>query len=395
MAGIAVGLDLVGEKGDELGLKESRIGLLCNQASVDSRVRPAPMVISKAFPGRLKALFSPQHGLGGEDQDNMVETDHSYHHTYEVPIFSLYADERAPRPWMLEQIDVLIVDLQDVGTRVYTFASTLLECLKAVSRAGKRILVLDRPNPLGGKVVEGNLLLPDFYSFVGPYRLPMRHGLTMAEMAVVFNRAFNLEAELDVILMRGWGRWMEWEDTGLRWVMPSPNMPSVETARVYPGQVIWEGTNVSEGRGTCRPFELFGAPFLDPAGLVDKLPPRAVNGCLLQEFSFRPTFHKWEGQMCKGLFIHVLDRWEFRPYTTTLALLGAVIKEHGGRFEWRDPPYEYVYDRLPVDVILGDDKIRTALEAGADPLEISDACTKDLQDFLEQREPDLLYPPER
>ncbi len=392
MARTATGLDRVGDKGPELGLDGLRLGLLCNQASVDSHLRPAPAVVGKAFPGRLKALFGPQHGYGGEDQDNMVETAHSYAPAYGVPVFSLYSEDRAPRPWMLEEIDVLLVDVQDVGARVYTFASTLLQCLKAVSPAGKRIVVLDRPNPLGGRIVEGNLLSPELYSFVGPCRLPMRHGMTIGEMAIMFNRVFGLEADLEVIPMAGWERWMQWEDTGLRWIMPSPNMPWPGTARVYPGQVLWEGTNVSEGRGTCRPFELFGAPFIDPLRLMRLLPPGALKGCVLQDFSFRPTFHKWEGRICKGFFIHVLDREEFRPYSTALALLGAVIREHGDQFQWRDPPYEYEYERLPIDLILGDSSLRVSLESGADPIGLIEDHQGRLMDFLEQWEPYLIYP---
>ena len=213
------------------------------------------------FPGQLKALFGPQHGYGGEDQDNMVETSHTSDKNLRIPIFSLYAQSREPSKEMLDGIDILIVDLQDVGTRVYTFTSTMLHCMKAAAKYGKKIVVLDRPNPLGGQLVEGNLLEPELFSFVGPGRIPMRHGLTMGEMALYFNHLYALKSDLEIITMEGWRREMLWKETGLRWIMPSPNMPLPETASVYPGQVIWEGTNISEGRGTCRPFEIFGAPF--------------------------------------------------------------------------------------------------------------------------------------
>ena len=234
-------------------LKWYKLGLLSNQASLDSMFTGAKEVISHLLPGQLKALFGPQHGYGGEDQDNMVETDHAYDNASKIPVFSLYAEKREPLPHMLEMVDILIIDLQDVGTRVYTFASTMLNCLMAAAKSGKKVIVLDRPNPLGGEVIEGNLLRPELYSFVWPYSLPMRHGLTMGEMARIFNEIFGLGCDLEIIAMHGWRREMLWDETGLNWIMPSPNMPLPETAHVYPGQVIWEGTNLSEGRGTCRP----------------------------------------------------------------------------------------------------------------------------------------------
>jgi len=235
-------------------LKGQRLGLLANQASVNHNLSTVREVIAHLFPGQLKALLGPQHGYGGEDQDNMVETPHSHDEILKIPVFSLYAESREPASTMFDLIDTLIIDLQDVGTRVYTFASTMLNCLRAAAKYGKRVIILDRPNPLGGDVAEGNLLQPELYSFVGPCSLPMRHGLTIGEMARVFNHLFELDCDLEIIPMQGWQRNMLWDQTGLRWTMPSPNMPLSQTAQVYPGQVIWEGTNLSEGRGTCRPF---------------------------------------------------------------------------------------------------------------------------------------------
>jgi len=231
MKPVITGLDRV-LAGELTLLKGERLGLLANQASVDSHLMAAREVLSRQFPGQLKALFGPQHGYGGEDQDNMVETPHSQEETLKIPVFSLYAESRDPTSAMFDLLDTLIIDLQDVGARIYTFASTLLNCLKGASRYGKRVVVLDRPNPLGGDVVEGNLLQPELYSFVGPYRLPMRHGLTMGEMALVFNHAFALDCDLTVLPMQGWRRRMLWKDTGLRWLMPSPNMPCPDTACV-------------------------------------------------------------------------------------------------------------------------------------------------------------------
>ena len=226
----------------------------------------------------------------------------------------------------------------------------------------------------------------------GPARLPMRHGLTMGELAVYFKKTLCVDVELEVIAMQGWRRGMRWRDTGLGWVMPSPNMPSPETAAVYPGQVLWEGTNVSEGRGTCRPFELFGAPFFRPQRVIDLLPPEATDGAVFRPASFRPTFHKWAGGLCRGLFIHLLDETAYRPYFASVAILGALLQDAGDRFAWTDPPYEYEYERRPIDLILGDSRVREALERGEDPRGIREGWQKDEAAFKEERASSLLYP---
>jgi uncharacterized protein YbbC (DUF1343 family) len=372
-------------------LKGRRLGLLSNQASLDGRLKSSKEVVARMLPDHLKVLFGPQHGHGGEDQDNMIETQDTCDRELNIPIFSLYSEVREPSEEMLDLIDILMIDLQDVGTRVYTFASTMLNCLKAAARSSKKILILDRPNPLGGERIEGNLLRPELYSFVGPYRLPMRHGLTMAELARIFNHVFHIEADLEIVPMTGWNRWMQWADTHNRWVMPSPNMPLPETASVFPGQVIWEGTNLSEGRGTCRPFEIFGAPFLDTEAVGQRLSPEWTAGCYLQEISFRPTFNKWEGKLCHGFMIHVLNPPTFRPYTTSLALLKTIIETHERQFRWKPPPYEYEYEKMPIDMILGDSSIRGALEGGDDVYIVEEKWLKELDDFGELRRPFLLY----
>ena len=390
MSSVLTGLDHIC-RDRRIDLKGSRIGLLCNQASVDRDLNPARDVINRCYPGQLKALFGPQHGYGGEDQDNMVETGHTLDRALNIPVFSLYSETREPLPHMLEAIDVLFIDLQDVGTRVYTFASTMLNCLRAAAATGKRVLVLDRPNPLGGDMVEGNVLKSGFHSFVGPLEMPMRHGMTMGELAGMFNDTFGLGCNLEVVPLRGWRRNMRWEDTGLRWIMPSVNMPSPLTAAVYPGQVIWEGTNLSEGRGTCRPFEIFGAPYLDPEAVKKRVEPEALTGCFLQQYSFRPTFHKWEGALCRGFLIHVLDPNRYQPYFTSLALLEAILKIHGGEFEWKSPPYEYEFDRQPFDLITGDPELRQRLESGEPACVIRDSWQTELESFVQRRKAYLLY----
>ena len=390
MSKVATGLDVFGENHWKK-LKGCRLALLSNQASLDSRLNSAKSVISKRLPGQLKALFGPQHGHGGEDQENMIETDHSYESEASLPVFSLYSRTREPLPEMLDLFDVLIIDLQDVGTRVYTYASTMLNCLKALAGSGKKVLILDRPNPLGGEVVEGNLLKPELYSFVGPFSLPMRHGLTMAEMARMFKDVFDIDSDLDVVPMKGWRRRMIWQDTGLKWIMPSPNMPLSETAQVYPGQVLLEGTNLSEGRGTCRPFEIFGAPFLNTRWIKQKLSSRFTEGYALQEFSFRPTFHKWAGEICIGFMIHIVEHLAYSPYLATIALLKAIIETHGEQFEWKEPPYEYEYEKMPIDILLGDSTLRRIIETGGNLFTLRDQWNAELKNYLEWRKPYLLY----
>ena len=390
MKRVQTGIDRI-QKGLWKQLKGYKLGLLANQASLDSRLNGAKDVISRLLRGQLKALFGPQHGYGGEEQDNMVETDHSQDSELKIPVFSLYAEKREPLPYMLEMLDILIIDLQDVGTRVYTFASTMLNCLRAAARAGKSVIVLDRPNPLGGEMLEGNLLQPELFSFVGPYSFPMRHGLTMGEMAGIFNEVFKIGCDLKIIPMKGWHRKMLWNETGLKWVMPSPNMPLEETAYVYPGQVIWEGTNLSEGRGTCRPFEVFGAPYLEPEAVKKSLEPEATLGCFLQEYSFRPTFQKWEGELCRGFTLHIMDPQIYRPYFTSIAILKAVMEIHGKDFKWKEPPYEYEHEKRPIDLILGNTSLRQDLESGVSLSSISQTWAADLESYSQWRRPYLLY----
>jgi uncharacterized protein YbbC (DUF1343 family) len=390
MSKVATGLDIFRDHYWKK-LKGCKLGLLYNQASLDSRFQSAKEIIAQLLPGQLKILFGPQHGYSGQDQDNMIETNHSYDKELTIPIFSLYSKHREPLQEMLDPIDVLIIDLQDVGTRVYTFASTMLNCLKAASKSGRKVLILDRPNPLGGEMLEGNLLRPELYSFVGPFSLPMRHGLTMAEMARIFNHVFEFEVDLDIVTMSGWSRNMVWQETDLKWIMPSPNMPLPETTQVYPGQVIWEGTNLSEGRGTCRPFEIFGAPFLDVKLIKQSLLPKATTGCYLQEISFRPTFNKWKGELCSGFMIHILDHRAYRPYFTTIALLKAIIEIHRKDFQWKEPPYEYEYEKMPIDMILGDSNLRREIETGEDLTTIEEKWLTGLDSFPTWQRPYLLY----
>jgi uncharacterized protein YbbC (DUF1343 family) len=293
---------------------------------------------------------------------------------------------------MFDLFDLLIIDLFDVGTRVYTFLYTMAYCLEAAAEFNKKVLVLDRPNPVGGHEIEGNIIREDCFSFVGLYPIPMRHGLTFGELAFLLNSHFNIGAELEVIPMQGWKRAMLFGDTGLPWVFPSPNMPSAATALVYPGQVIWEGTNISEGRGTSLPFELFGAPFFEPESILQRIREiTALPGCLFRPLIFEPTANKWAGQPCQGFQLHVTDQAIYRPYRTSLALLQAVISLYPDAFQYKDPPYEYEYERLPLDLILGDKQLRLALEQGQNLMDLEKSWQQELNAFEKVRQELFLY----
>jgi uncharacterized protein YbbC (DUF1343 family) len=341
-----------------------KLGLLCNPASVNADFEHASRLIQKRLPGQLVALFSPQHGFHADKQDNMHESPDALDPASGLPVRSLYSHTRIPTAEMLDPIDVLVVDLQDVGTRVYTFLTTLSYCLEQAARQRKKVLVLDRPNPINGRTREGNCLRSEWTSFVGRYPIPMRHGLTIGEAARLFNRRFGIDCELEVLPMSGWQRGMWFGDTGLPWVPPSPNLPTPASVLVYPGQVVWEGTNVSEGRGTTLPFELFGAPFIEPDKIMGALPLEEMPGIALRPTVFEPTANKWNGQPCWGFQIHVTDPVRFQPYGTTLRLLQAVMHRHPDHFQWLPPPYEYEFERMPIDLILGDGDLRRELERG-------------------------------
>jgi uncharacterized protein YbbC (DUF1343 family) len=395
-------------------LKNRRVGLLMHPASVTSHlVSSRQIVIDLCGRKNLRALFGPQHGIAGEKQDNMIESGHGADAELAIPVHSLYSETRSPTPEMLRDIDVLLVDLQDVGTRVYTFEWTTALALESCAKAGKEVVVLDRPNPLGGEAVEGNLIRPGYTSFVGLYPVPMRHALTLGELAALVNARLAGAArgkssrpasrkdgigfrcpglcDLTVVPMDGWRRRMLFPDTGLPWVLPSPNMPAFDTAVVYPGQVLLEGTNVSEGRGTTRPFEIFGAPWLDTGAVGRKFNARRLPGLVLRDHPFEPTFHKWAKEVCQGFQIHVTDPGTFRPYVSSLALLQDILAVHRDRFEWKKPPYEYVTDRMPIDVLTGDPAVREALESGADLRALERAWRREIDHFRKESGDVRLY----
>ena len=308
-----------------------------------------------------------------------------------LPVFSLYGERLRPSPESLGLIDVLLVDLPDVGTRVYTFAATMAYAMQAAAQQGKKVVILDRPNPIGGVQVEGNVLKPEMASIVGPYPLPMRHGMTLGELARYYNEVGQIGCDLAVVPVQGWDRSQYFEATGLPWVLPSPNLPTLDTAIVYPGQVLLEGTNLSEGRGTTRPFELFGAPFINPFEVKEVLQAEyELPGVVLRETSFQPTFHKWAGEVCGGFQLHVTDRRAYKPYYTTLACLQVIRQLYPDQFQWRQPPYEYEYERLPFDLLTGDPGIREGLEGNISVTVLEQQWERELAEFLGRRQ-EYLY----
>jgi len=386
-------------------------------AAVDRTRVSSRDVVHRLCGDRLRALFGPQHGIAGEKQDNMIESGHGLDPMHGLPVHSLYSETRSPTARMLEEIDMLLVDLQDVGTRVYTFEWTTALALEACAAAGKEVVVLDRPNPVGGEALEGNLVRPGYTSFVGLYPVPMRHALTLGELAALVNARMGRadgaagtaatarpaprtdgigircpgRCDLTVVPMQGWRRRMLFPDTGLPWVLPSPNMPTFDTALVYPGQVLLEGTNVSEGRGTTRPFEIFGAPWIDTRAVRRRFERRRLPGLILRDHSFEPTFHKFQGTVCHGFQIHVTDRDDFRPYMTTLAILQDIVAVHRDQFAWKQPPYEYVTDRLPIDVLLGDPAVRAAIESGGDLRALERTWRSEIEAFRRESLPFRMY----
>lgn len=361
-------------------LKNKKLGLLCNPASLDNNFNHTAQIIGQNFPGQLKALFSPQHGFYAQKQDNMIESKHEKQSKLKIPIYSLYNKKRIPTKKMFSLIDVLLIDIQDVGTRVYTFIYTISFCLEVAAKLNKKVVILDRPNPIGGTQIEGNILSKKFKSFVGRFPIPMRHGMTIGEISQFFNKEFNLGCSLTIIPMTGWKRKMYWNDTKLSWISPSPNLPTYESCLVYPGQVIFEGTNISEGRGTCLPFEQFGAPFLDTKKIKDNTQEK-IKGAVLRTVRFEPVSGKYAKTMCKGFQIHVTSKKKYKPYFSSLVLLQAIIKYHKKNFKFKQPPYEYEFTKMPIDLILGSKALRKEITNLNDINILENRWNKDTRKF--------------
>jgi uncharacterized protein YbbC (DUF1343 family) len=375
-------------------LRGSRVGLVSNPASVDHRLRH---VVDLMFADRaieVVALFGPQHGFRSDVQDNMIESPHGEFEAgakRRVPLYSLYSNTREPTPAMLRDVDALVIDLQDIGTRIYTYMYTLANCLRAARKHGIKVIVCDRPNPIGGVEIEGITLEPGNESFVGQFPIPTRHGMTIGELARLFNEHFEIGANLEVVAMEGWQRTMYWDHTGLPWVMPSPNIPTLDSALAFPGTVHLEGTNASEGRGTTRPFELVGAPWVRAEAFAARLNRRRLPGVYFRPAVFEPTFQKHARVACGGCQLHLLDRLLFKPVLTGMAIIDELRAADPAAFGWKQPPYEYEHDKVPIDVIAGSPAFRLSIDAGDRAEQIAERWQSSVADFRALQQPYLLY----
>jgi uncharacterized protein YbbC (DUF1343 family) len=375
-------------------IRGQRVGAIANPTSVDSRVRHVVDHLRDASGVTLAALFGPEHGIRADAQD-MIGVGSSLDSRSGIPVHTLYGptvESLTPTAEQLEGLDALIFDVQDVGSRYYTFAATMLYAMRAAAPLGLRFYVLDRPNPIGGRAIEGPTIRPGFLSFVGPHPMPIRHGMTVGELARMFREECAIDLDLEVVPCGGWCRDMLWDETGLPWVLPSPNMPTPDTALVYPGGCLIEGTNLSEGRGTTRPFELWGAPWLDPDALAR--PARWGEGALLRPCAFRPTFHKHAGTTCFGVQPHVEDRSRFSPVWFYTAMLALARAQRPDLFDWRRETYEFVDEPIAIDLLYGSDRERRFLESGPTPDALEDlraVWSLDEAEFRDRRMRYLLY----
>ena len=387
---VKLGLEVLLEERLDL-LRGLRVGLICNPTTVNHDYQHAADLFHAHPDINLTALFGPQHGIRGETQDNMIEWEGFRDRRTGVMAHSLYGTTRQPTEEMLREVDVLVFDVQDVGTRVYTFIYTMALAMQACRAWGKNMIVLDRPNPIGGTQIEGSLLECEHESFVGMFPIPMRHGMTVGELAQLFNQEFGIGCELEVVPMQGYDRTWYYNETDAPWIIPSPNLPTVEGTVVYPGTVYLEGTMISEGRGTTRPFELIGAPYADAYQVTEQLNDLQLPGVHFRPHSFLPTFQKHAGQICHGVQIHVRNRQEFRPVATGIAILKAYHDLFPQDFHWKAPPYEYELERHPFDVIAGTLKLREQIEQQVSLAEITVSWQTGEVAFSQQRQPFLLY----
>lgn len=393
MSAVRTGLDVWVGQGFS-ALRGKTVGAIVNPTSVDASFRHLADLLAAAPGVKLGALFGPEHGVRGEAQYMVAVEDEPRDSRTGAPVYSLYGktfESLSPRAEWLAGLDALVFDIQDVGSRYYTYVYTMALAMKAAAQARLAFFVLDRPNPIGGAEVEGNLVGEGFRSFVGLYPLPNRHGMTAGELARLFNQEERIGCELHVVPCEGWKRSLPWRETGLPFIPPSPNMPTPDTALVYPGMCLLEGTNVSEGRGTCRPFEQFGAPWLCADAVVERLERERLPGVRFRPVAFTPTFDKHRGESCEGAFLHVTDRRAFRPVLTGLAVVQAARELSGGRFAWRADAYEFV-DSVPAfDLLCGTARVREGIEAGWPLARLVEGFDEELRSFLPRRERYRLY----
>jgi uncharacterized protein YbbC (DUF1343 family) len=372
-------------------LNGRKVGIVSNPASVDAGYTHVVDALSKAPGVSVGAIFGPQHGFRSDVQDNMIETPHGNDCRRKVPVFSLYSETREPTAEMLRHVDAMVIDLQDIGARIYTYIYTMANCLRACAKHKVDVIVCDRPNPIGGLDVEGPMLVPGNESFVGQFPIPMRHGMTIGELANFFNDYFEIHAPLEVIPMAGWTRSMYFDQTGLPFVMPSPNIPTLDSAIVYPGTVLFEGTNASEARGTTRPFELVGAPWVEAERFADEMNARRLPGVHFRPAVFEPTFQKHARKTCGGCQIHVRDRAAFKPVLTGVALIDAIKAAGPKDFAWRRPPYEYEHVKEPIDILAGSPALRLAIDSGQKAEDLAPVWERESKPFEDVRARYLLY----
>ncbi|RJE72955.1 exo-beta-N-acetylmuramidase NamZ domain-containing protein [Reichenbachiella sp. MSK19-1] len=392
---VKTGLDILSSNKTAQQDIKGNIGYLCHAASIDTNIQHGIDVLQSIFGERLSKLFSPQHGLSADVQDNMVESDHFEHSHYHLPVYSLYSETRKPTPSMLDNLDHVIIDLQDVGTRIYTYIYTMIYMMEACGELGIPVTVLDRPNPIDTVHVEGNVLDMQYRSFIGRYPMPMRHGLTIGEVAQMATTHWDVKCELNVIKMTGYDRQMSFFDTGLPWVLPSPNLPTVDGAYVFPGSVLFEGTNISEGRGTSRGLEIIGHPDIKHFDLLKTLTSMfreaKLEGFVLRPVTFIPTFQKHHGIPCQGYQVHVTDLQTFEPWKVGQILCKAFYHHLGQAFQWKQPPYEYEYNLLPIDILNGTDQVRQWIESNGSLSKLEELDMIGRGDYLKQRDQILIY----
>ncbi|UCD04938.1 MAG: DUF1343 domain-containing protein [candidate division WOR-3 bacterium] len=374
---------------DFRSIRGMKIGLLSMSSCCDSRLIPTLSLLSNARKVTIAALFAPEHGFHGAVQDQKSIPDSAAGKG--MRIYSMYGRTREPAPAALQKTDAVIIDLQDIGSRYYTFLWSAMLMIKEVALIGKTIFILDRPNPLNGIAVEGPVLDPAYSSFVGLYPVPVRHGMTIGEMCVMLNNTENLGADLRVVKIRGWHRRQYHDETPLFWSMPSPNMPHFTTALVYPGMCLVEGTNLSEGRGTTRPFEIFGAPWVDVERLLRELRRNDIPGAAFRPVHFMPTFHKYRGELCAGAQIYVTDRRRFKPLTAGLQIIRSLYRIFPEYFRWRDPPYEFEKKKMPFDILIGNRWIRQGIEHGASIETLEKRWMPELKKYRMARKRYLFY----
>jgi uncharacterized protein YbbC (DUF1343 family) len=373
-------------------LKGKRIGILCHAASITKDFRHISEIFFNRNDCKLVALFGPQHGIHGQTQDNMIEWQSRRHPVFDIPLYSLYGKNRKPTPEMLNDIDIFLIDLQDVGARLYTYIWTVKLCMEACTKAAIPVWLLDRPNPIGRLAYDGPVLKEEFFTFVGGASIPLCHRMTIGEMAVWIKDKYYPDCDLNIVQMKNWKRSALFTDTGLPWVLPSPNIPTVRTAMVYPGTVLIEALNLSEGRGTTIPFELFGAPFVNPEKLKKNLNSRHIEGCTFRNHDFIPAFHKFCGELCTGFQIHITDIDRFRPVGTALEIIASIIETtEPDALKFKHPPYEYEYNLMPFDILSGDSLMRKALISGSNLTVEKERWAHEIEEFRKEFQRFAIY----